>query len=622
MKFSFFIKKRKDSAKKSSEKWSEGNMAGNFNISYVFNARDRFSTVGRRVSQSIDNIGQSARRVPRSFNRILPALNTLQSRMRASFRTMSRVVSRFASRSRRDLNQVARNMSDFGKGVTTNIGLPIGIIGALALKQSANMETLQVSFESMLGSVDRAKSLTEDITKFTATTPFQLQGVGDATKTLLAFEVTQKQMIPTLRALGDVASGSGSTLLEIASIFGKAKAKGKLMTEEILQLSDKGIPIISVLAKELNVSKTAIFDLASQSKISFPKLVKAFKTMTSEGGIFFEQTKKQSGTLAGLFSTLKDNLNLTLQAIGDMGVEIFGIKGGLEGLIKRLTKLPEQIKAFAKENPKLTKFLAFLTLGAFLLGPLIIGLAKLAVAAIILKFAFAALLAPIFSALAGIAAFIGPAIIAGLSAIAAFIGAPVVLVAALIAAIGILIFNFDLAKRSMIAVFEGIKSFFSAIGSFFSNIFSEMGESISNFFVGAISSIGDKIQEFITAPLKLVKDIFSGSIGENIANFFGGGKPTTQVIPAPVVSVSPSVISELTPNIGNGLRDRMTGAAPLPATAQAKPPLLFQDLQKRSVDTVEKIILELTGDKADQAKVIGKSKRMSLARGENTVGAI
>jgi len=284
-------------------------------------------------------------------------------------------------------------MMGIGGSLFAKVTLPLSILGGVALKQAADLETLGVAFESMLGSASKAKDLMKDLTSFTATTPFQLESVGKSAKQLLAFKVTQEDMIPTLRRLGDLASGANVPLSDMAQIFGKAKAKGKLMTEELLQLAERGVPIIDVLAESLNVSKQQVFKLASESKISFGLMQKAMIKMTSSGGVFYKQTEKQSKTLSGRFSTLKDNLGLTAAAIGEVVNETFGLNKGMESLSNKLSTLPEKIKAFAAANPMITKTIIIVTGLIAVLAPLaiVVGTVAFAVSGLAIAFGFLSL---------------------------------------------------------------------------------------------------------------------------------------------------------------------------------------------------------------------------------------
>jgi tape measure domain-containing protein len=309
-----------------------------FTISYVYQAIDRFTPAAKKIGTAFSRVTGKARKLTQN------------------------------------LKKTSRQLRSLGADLSLKVSAPLAAFAVLALRASANIETLQTSFESLLGSTEKAKNVVADLVDFTAKTPFQLEGVGKAAKQLLAFGVAQDQLLPTLKQLGDIAAGANVPLTDIASIFGKAKSKGKLMTEELLQLSERGIPIIDLLAKRFGVTKDVIFEAASKSQISFKFMEDAFGTLTAEGGIFFDQMKKQSGTLAGIFSTLKDNVNLSLAAIGDTLVETLDLKELITGLIIGLQSITVSIQAFAAENPKLTKFLVIMTGILAILGPLAVGI--------------------------------------------------------------------------------------------------------------------------------------------------------------------------------------------------------------------------------------------------------
>lgn len=184
----------------------------------------------------------------------------------------------------------------------------------------------------------------------------------------------------------------------------KAKAKGKAMTEELLQLSDRGVPIIDVLAKKLGRSKAEIFDLASAGRISFKTFSAALRSMSEEGGIFANQMDKQSATLAGIFSTLTDNISLALGAIGQQLVTTFRVKENMTALIAFIQDLTQRFQAFAQANPGLTKFVFILAAGLAVLGPFLMALGLMVTGLGGLATAFSVLLGPVGLVIAAIAA--------------------------------------------------------------------------------------------------------------------------------------------------------------------------------------------------------------------------
>lgn len=278
------------------------------------------------------------------------------------------------SQAAKNLSGFSKKMRDVGKGLTLKVSAPLAALGGFALKASADLETLKVAFESMTGSAQKAAQIVKDLTDFTARTPFQMEGVGASAKQLLAFGVQSDDLVDTLGLLGDIAAGANVPLTDMAQIFGKARAKGKLMTEELLQLSERGVPIIDTLAERLGVTKQEIFDLASKSKISFDLMVESFEQLTGEGGVFANQMEKQSKTLAGLFSTLKDNVILALAAIGDELVETFDLKQLTSDLI---SGIQDVVKWFKNLDPVTKKVAIVMAAVAAAIGPVLLGIGLL-----------------------------------------------------------------------------------------------------------------------------------------------------------------------------------------------------------------------------------------------------
>jgi tape measure domain-containing protein len=193
------------------------------------------------------------------------------------------------------------------------------------------LEQLTISFETFLGSAEKAKEVIGQLKDFEAKTPFEAEQVNQAGRALLAFGFSTEELIPTLRAVGDVASGTGKDFNELALIYGKAKAQGLIQGEELNQLAEAGIPIYAELGKVLGVSEGRIRKLGEEGKIQFSDLEKVFKGLTSEGGRFSGLMEKQSQSIGGLYSTLKSQLSGLLTQFGTSFTPI--IKGVLSTLI-------------------------------------------------------------------------------------------------------------------------------------------------------------------------------------------------------------------------------------------------------------------------------------------------
>jgi tape measure domain-containing protein len=240
-----------------------------------------------------------------------------------------------------------RDMQAFASRAVSLTGVAGAVTGGLTVMGAAGWgvslavqaEQAQIAFTTMLGSATQAKTLLGDLSSFAATTPYESPEVVQAGKQLLAYGVSAADIIPTLTQLGDVASGVGAPLGDIAYLFGTAKTQGRLFSADINQFTNRGIPIIDALASTMGVAQSQVKKLVEEGKVGFPELQAAFSHMTGSGSQFGGIMAAQSQSLGGLWSTLKDNVGLALMQISQQFLEAFGIKdlmgtaiGGFESL--------------------------------------------------------------------------------------------------------------------------------------------------------------------------------------------------------------------------------------------------------------------------------------------------
>lgn len=219
----------------------------------------------------------------------------------------------------------------------------------LGIKLAAEYEQAQVAMTTLLGSAAQADKMLGDLSKFAASTPFQFPELQKAATQLIAFGEDADNVVPTLKAIGDVAAGVGQPIGEIAELYGKARVQGRLFGEDINQLVGRGIPIISELAKQFGVAESEVKNLVSSGQVNFGHLQKAFVNLTAEGGKFAGLMDAQSKTLSGVFSTLQDNVSLALRdmAMSLMtGIDIKGLVGQLNAampVIQAITQAAAQL---------------------------------------------------------------------------------------------------------------------------------------------------------------------------------------------------------------------------------------------------------------------------------------
>ncbi len=129
--------------------------------------------------------------------------------------------------------------------------------------------------------------------------------------------------------MGNIAAGLGVPMGQLIHVYGQVKAQGKIMTNDLYQFMNAGIPILSELGKVLGKSEAEIKDMVSAGKIGFPEVQAVIKNMTDEGGLFFNLMEEQSKVLSGQVSNLEDAFERMLNKIGEgnEGILYSGIEG-------------------------------------------------------------------------------------------------------------------------------------------------------------------------------------------------------------------------------------------------------------------------------------------------------
>ena len=263
----------------------------------------------------------------------------------------------------------AAQLKTLASGAGVALGPLTGLAGALAgvasigaafgagVKLSAEMETAEVAFTTMLGSADKAKEVLGELSTFAASTPFQFSELRDGAQQLLAFGFTADETQGLMKTLGDVAAGSGKPIADFVDILGKTKASGVAGLGDIMRLADRGVPIFQLLANEMGVAQEQVKGLVSSGKVGMPQVLSALEAVTSEGGLFANAMEKQSGTLAGLWSTLKDNVGASLREVGDFITSEFDLKS----VVASMTSFVQRgIAVFKDWTPVISAFVGMM----------------------------------------------------------------------------------------------------------------------------------------------------------------------------------------------------------------------------------------------------------------------
>ena len=224
-----------------------------------------------------------------------------------------------------DIDQKPLKELDIGinmiKSSLAGLGIAVGIASAgvgYLLNEAGEDEQTRIAFETMLGSAELAAKKLEELKQFAATTPFELTGLKEASKRLLAFNFSADELIPTLKALGDIASGVGMDKLpQLILAFGQVRAATRLTGMELRQFTEAGVPLLGELAKNLGKTEGQIQEMIHDKKIGFKDVQKALFALTTGSGRFANLMEKQSHSFLGIISNIKDWINIVAIDIGN-----------------------------------------------------------------------------------------------------------------------------------------------------------------------------------------------------------------------------------------------------------------------------------------------------------------
>lgn len=177
-------------------------------------------------------------------------------------------------------------------------------------------QQLEVAFNTMLGSAEKAKALMDQLTTTAATTPFGLDEVANGAKQLLAYGLETEKVNETLIRLGDIAAGLSIPLGDLVYLYGTTMAQGRLYTQDLNQFTGRGIPMISELAKQFGVAESKVKELVEAGKVGFPEVQKVIENLTDEGGKFGGLMEAQSKTITGQISNIEDAISMMFNEIG------------------------------------------------------------------------------------------------------------------------------------------------------------------------------------------------------------------------------------------------------------------------------------------------------------------
>lgn len=198
------------------------------------------------------------------------------------------------------------------------LGVATGLSGLINQVKDTRgqFQMLEISFNTMLGSAEKANTLLNQLVRTAAITPFDLKGVANGAKQLLAYGVSAEDVNETLVRLGDICAGLNIPLNDLVYLYGTTITQGRMFTQDLRQFQGRGIPIADELAKQFGVAKDKVGELVTAGKVGAKEFREAIISMTEEGSQFGGLMEAQSKSIPGQISNIGDAIDVMFNEIG------------------------------------------------------------------------------------------------------------------------------------------------------------------------------------------------------------------------------------------------------------------------------------------------------------------
>lgn len=220
----------------------------------------------------------------------------------------------------------------FGRVATAFAGI-LGIGAAKSfvsqmIQVRSEMQNTEASFKVFLGTANKANQFFSDLQRYSYNNVFEFADLSKQAAQLLAFRNNAEDVIPIIDRLSNIAAGANAPLGEFVSLWNKAKANNKLLSQDIQMWESRGVPIVYELAQAYGKSEQQIRQMVSAGKVGFKELETAINSLTDRGGMFAGMMQEKMKTLGDSIGLLQDNITNMFNELGAQNQGV--LKAGID----------------------------------------------------------------------------------------------------------------------------------------------------------------------------------------------------------------------------------------------------------------------------------------------------
>lgn len=237
--------------------------------------------------KSLENLSKAANEV--KFDKLLSGVETLEKRFSAMGIVGMRVIE--------NLTDSAMQM------VTKTKNLITSTIKQGGISRATNIENARFQLQGLLKDDEAVAAVMKNVSDSVDGTAYSLDAAAKVASQLAASGMRAgDEMFSSLRAVAGVAAMTNSSYEDIGRIFTQVAGQGRMMGDQLLQLSGRGMNAAATLAEQMGKTEQEVRDMVSKGQISFSTFASAMDNA------FGEHAKKANETLNGAFSNVKSAL--------------------------------------------------------------------------------------------------------------------------------------------------------------------------------------------------------------------------------------------------------------------------------------------------------------------------
>lgn len=224
-----------------------------------------------------------------------------------------------------------------GAGATAAIAYPV--------KLAANLETAQAQFTALTKSADSAGKIISELEQFAPLALIPVDELQRSAQTLLGYGQATDQVVPSVRALSEIARGNAERFKLLTLAFGQTTAKTRLYAAEVRQFVESGWNPLQQIAEKTGETMAEVSARLEAGGISAQEVTSAMQEAVGPTGRFHGLLEQMGKTAAGAFARLKTGAMLAIRPLGEALLP--SIKGILASLNEWMPAFAEIIKANA-----------------------------------------------------------------------------------------------------------------------------------------------------------------------------------------------------------------------------------------------------------------------------------